>query len=481
MAEKTDKKNANYSKRDTLTSPFQANACKILLFGSGELGREVVIQAQRLGMRTVAVDRYEGAPAHQVAHKAYTINMLDGEAMRHIVEFEKPDAIVCEIEAINLDTVLQLEKEGWPIRPNANAVYVTMNRERARELISKKAGVPTSKYIYTDTDDALAFKDAVEKIGYPCISKAIMSSSGLGSYFIKSPKDVEAARMMAIKGARSSGAKAIIEEFIDFDTEVTELAVRHLDENGKIVTSFPKPVGHYQIEGDYHASWQSPNVAEYLPWMPEDIGTKHKPDEDLALKAEKKIYEAAEKITNALGGLGIFGVELFVREKGGKVEVLGNECSPRPHDTGMVTFMSHSIGMNESALHVRAITGLPIPGRIDDNGFRVIDPIMPAASHVIKAGSGGWDPEFNNLWAAGNVPGVNLYFFGKPNVPYDPKDPHNVHRRLGLTLAMGKDALDAKKKAEVAAHKIGMRTRQFPKWISQDETHDSRKQHVLKK
>lgn len=472
--------NAKPTKRDILTSPNQSNSCKILLFGSGELGREVVIQGQRLGMTTIAVDRYEGAPAQQVAHKAYTINMQDGDAMRHIVEHEKPDAIVCEIESINLDTLKELEKENWPIRPNAEAVWITMNRERSRELISKKAGVKTSNYVYADTDDSKAFKDAVETIGYPCISKAIMSSSGQGSYNIHTEKDIEPARLAAIKDARGSGTKAIIEEFIDFDTEITELAVRHLDENGKIVTSFPKPIGHYQIEGDYHSSWQSPDVSQYLPWKPEDIGTKFKPDIDLALKAEKKIYQASEKITNALGGLGIFGVELFIRARDGKVEVLGNECSPRPHDTGMVTFLSHMIGMNESALHVRAITGLPIPTRLNDDGYRVIDPLMPASSHVIKAGIGGWDPEFNGIWDAGNTQGVNIYLFGKPNIPYNPNNPKDTHRRLGVTLAAGKDALDAKNKAETAAHKINMRTRQFRKWISQDKTHDARKKHTHK-
>ncbi|MFH1431603.1 MAG: formate-dependent phosphoribosylglycinamide formyltransferase [archaeon] len=470
--------NAKYTKRDILTSPNQSNSCRILLFGSGEIGREVVIQGQRLGMTTIAVDRYEGAPAQQVAHRSYTIDMKDGDAMRHIVEKEKPDAIVCEIEAINLDMLMELEKEGYPVRPNAKAVWITMNRERSRELISRQAGVKTSKYIYVGTDDAKAFKDAVEKIGYPCISKAIMSSSGHGSYSIRTQKDIEPARLAAIKGARGSGAKAIIEEFIDFDTEVTELAVRHLDENGKIVTSFPKPIGHYQIEGDYHASWQSPNVEQYLPWKPEDIGTKFKPDMDLAIKTEKKIYEAAEKITGALGGLGIFGVELFVRARDGKVEVLGNECSPRPHDTGMVTFLSHMIGMNESALHLRAITGLPIPTTTNTDGYQVIEPLMPASSHVIKAGVGGWDPEFRGIWDAGNTPGVNIYMFGKPNIPYDPKNPFDAHRRLGITLAIGTDALDAKKKAEQAAHKIEMRTRQHNKWISQDMTRDARKKHV---
>ncbi|RLG15580.1 MAG: formate-dependent phosphoribosylglycinamide formyltransferase [Candidatus Nanohalarchaeota archaeon] len=467
----------NYTKRDILTSPCQTNSCKILLLGSGELGREVIIQAQRLGMATVAVDRYENAPAQQVAHKSYTIDMLDGDAVRHVVELEKPSAIVCEIEAINLDMLMRLEKEGWPVRPNAKAVWITMNRERSRDMIAK-AGVPTSKYIYVDTEDADEFKKAVEKMGYPCVSKAIMSSSGHGSYFIKTPKDIEPARLTALKDARGSGTRAIIEEYIDFDTEVTELAVRHLDENGKIVTSFPRPIGHYQIDGDYHASWQSPNVTEYLPWKPEDVGSKFKPDEDLAKKAERKIYKAAKKITGVLGGLGVFGVELFVKAEDGKVQVLGNECSPRPHDTGMVTFMSHMIGMNEGALHLRAISGLPVPARTNEDGYRIIDPIMPASSHVIKAGCGGWDPEFRGIWNAGNTPGVNVYLFGKPNVSYDPKAPKDVHRRLGITLAMGKNVLDAKNKAEVSAHKIEMRTRQFKKWITQDNTLDARKKHL---
>jgi len=450
---------------EILAAPLEERSLKLLLFGAGELGKEIAIEAQRLGMEVVAVDRYERAPAQQVAHKSYTVNMMDANAMRSIVDRELPDIIIPEIEAIDLDVLFEFEEDGYLVTPNAAATHAAMNRERIRELIVA-SGVKTGAYAYTRTDDLPEFTDAVEKIGYPCFSKAIMSSSGKGSYFIESRDDIEAAMDAARYETRGSGERAIIEEYIPFNTEVTELAVRHLDEDGNIVTTFPKPVGHYQIDGDYHSSWQSPNIEEYLPYDVDDIGKSARKDPELAKEAERKIYDAARRITDKLGGVGVFGCELFVRVRDGKVEVYGNECAPRPHDTGMVTYISHPQGFNEGGLHVRAITGLPVPARIED-GYRLFDPLMPAASHVIISPAQGFDPMYKGLFDALSVPGANIQLFGKP-LAY-----HSgwiVEERMGIALAMGADAFDAKRKAEVAAHKILIRTATDTEWRGQEET-----------
>jgi phosphoribosylglycinamide formyltransferase 2 len=436
---------------------------KIMLLGCGELGKEVILEAQRLGIQTVAVDRYFGAPGHQVAHKFYSINMKDAGALRSVVEKEKPDAIIPEIEAINLDTLMDLEREGYFVVPRASATHAAMHRKRIRELIAKKANVPTSKYVYTRTDDLKEFKAAVEKIGYPCHAKAIMSSSGHGSYFVKSSKDLEKALKEVKTRARGSGDEAIIEEHIPFSTEVTELAVRHYDTSGKIVTTFPYPVGHVQVEGDYHASWQSPEVMDYLPNPPEKCLQN---DQELAEEAKRQIFEATGKITNALGGLGLFGCELFVAVRDGKVKVYGNECSPRPHDTGMVTILSHQMGLSEAGLHVRAVCGFPIASTMEGK-FRVIKPLKPACSHVLLSPVEGWDPQFTGVKKGMAMEGVSYLFFGKPEA--------HVNRRLGVALAFGRDALDAKKKAERAAHAIKIRTR-HTKYLPQQE----KRKHLLK-
>ena len=456
---------------DILAAPLEERSLKLLLFGAGELGKEIAIEAQRLGMEVIAVDRYERAPAQQVAHRAYTVNMMDANAMRSIVDRERPDIIIPEIEAIDLDVLSEFEEDGYLVTPNARATHAAMNRERIRELIVK-SGVKTGKYTYTRTDDLSEFADAVEKIGYPCFSKAIMSSSGKGSYFLESSKDIEPAMNAARYETRGSGEMAIIEEYIPFDTEVTEIAVRHLDEDGsRIVTTFPKPIGHYQIDGDYHSSWQSPNAWEYLPYNVDEIGKSVEKDPDLAEEAEKRIYDAAQRITGELGGVGLFGCELFVRVRDGKVEVYGNECAPRPHDTGMVTYISHPQGFNEGGLHVRAITGLPIPAQIRA-GYRTFDPIKPAASHVILSPAQGFDPEYKGLFDAMAVSGVNIYMFGKP-LAY-----HGgwiVEERMGIALALGENAFDAKQKAETAAHRIWIRTATDPEWRGQEE----RRMHVV--
>ncbi|MDD4281778.1 MAG: phosphoribosylglycinamide formyltransferase 2 [Candidatus Methanofastidiosa archaeon] len=409
-------------KRDVLGSPLTKNTAKIMMLGSGELGREVVIEAQRLGIETVAVDRYGRAPAQQVAHRAYTINMQDAGALRSLIEYEKPDAIIPEIEAISLDTLQELEDDGWNIIPNARATYITMHRERSREMITKEAGVKASKYAYARSLDEL--RDACEKVGYPCWSKAIMSSSGYGSYFVATPEDVEKAWKAANTKARGQGDWVIVEQHIDFDIEVTELAIRHFDENGKIVTTFPKPVGHYQIEGDYHASWQPAEVSE---------------------KAEKNIYKTTQKITDTLGGLGLFGCELFVKGD----DVWANEISPRPHDTGMVTMMTHPPGFSEQGLHVRAVLGLPVPSFKRD-GFNVIEPLKPGASHVIKSPHAGWDAEFGNLYSAMNMyPESAIRFFGKTEA--------RLHRRMGVALALADTAQEAKARAQKIAHAVQIR------------------------
>ena len=315
--------------------------------------------------------------------------------------------------------------------PNAKATWIAMHRERTRETLAKEAKVPTSRYAYATTQDELY--EACEKIGYPCHTKAIMSSSGKGSYFVKGPEDVPKAWEIAKKKARGSADKIIVEEHIDFDVEITELAVRHLDENGKIVTTFPKPVGHYQIEGDYHSSWQPAEISE---------------------KAEREVYRIARKITDVLGGLGIFGVEMFV--KGDKV--WANEVSPRPHDTGMVTMASHPTGFSEFGLHVRAVLGLPIPA-IEENGVRMFPLLTPAATHVILSNQEGYAPRFRNVFNALSVPNTTIRFFGKPSA--------YKGRRLGVALAWDKDVQEAKRKAEKVAHMIELKARSG-EWQSQE-------------
>lgn len=427
-------------KRDILFSPLSSKATKIMLLGAGELGKEVIIESMRLGFFTIAVDRYEGAPGQQVAHKSYTGNLKDPKFLRSIIEKEKPDYIVPEIEAINLDVLFELEKEGFNIIPNAKATYTAMQRERIREMIVK-TGVPVSEYFYASSLSEL--KKACKKAGFPCWVKAIQDSSGSGSSKVKSPKDVQSAFEKAKKEARGSADKIIVEKNIDFDLEVTELVVRHY-ENNKIKTSFCHPIGQYQTRGgDYHSSWQ---MAE------------------ISIEAEKKVYEIAKKVTDALGGVGVFGCELFVKGD----MVWANECSARPHDTGMVTFASHQIGFSQAALHVRAITGLPIPTK-KHLGFDVVPIITPAASHVILSPTNGFDPGYKNLWNVLDEKGVTVLLFGKNEA--------HINRRMGVVLATDLDVQKAKKKAEIAAHKIEISTSQNPKWQKQE----SREKHIFKK
>jgi phosphoribosylglycinamide formyltransferase 2 len=426
-------------KRDILFAPLSAKHTKIMLLGSGELGKEVIIEAMRLGFFTIAVDRYEGAPAQQVAHQSYTGNLKDEGFLRSVVEREKPDYIVPEIEGINLDVLFDLEKEGFTIIPNAKATYTAMQRERIRELIVK-TGVPVSEYFYASSLDELRI--ACKKAGFPCWVKAIQDSSGSGSSKVTTPGDIETAYEKARAEARGSADKLIVEKNIDFDLEVTELVIRHYDK-GKIKTSFCHPIGQYQTRGgDYHSSWQQVKISE---------------------TAEKKIYEIAKKITDALGGVGVFGCELFVKGD----MVWANECSPRPHDTGMVTFASHQLGFSQAALHVRAITGLPVPTK-KHLGFDVVPIITPAASHVILSPVEGFDPGYNNLSEVLNEQGVTVLLFGKNEA--------RLNRRLGVVLATDPDVQKAREKAEIAAHNITISTRQNPNWQRQE----SREKHIYK-
>ncbi|WGE75828.1 formate-dependent phosphoribosylglycinamide formyltransferase [Actinobacillus equuli] len=389
----------------TIGTPLRPNATKVMMLGSGELGKEVVIELQRLGVEVIAVDRYENAPAQQVAHRAYTISMLDGEALRALVEKEKPDFIVPEVEAIATATLVELEQEGYNIVPTAKATQLTMNREGIRRLAAEELGLKTSPYFFVDNFDE--FKKAVSEIGLPCVVKPIMSSSGHGQSVIKSEDQIQQAWDYSQEGGRLGGGRVIVEGFIKFDYEITQLTVRHV--NG---TSFLAPIGHRQEDGDYRESWQPQAMSE------------------LALK---RAQETAERITTALGGRGIFGVELFVCGD----EIIFNEVSPRPHDTGMVTMASQEL--SQFALHARAILGLPIPE---------IYQISPAASKAIVVEGKSSNVSFGNLDKVLEEIGTNIRLFGKGEV--------NGHRRLGVILARDENTEKALAKAERAYAKLAV-------------------------
>lgn len=384
----------------TIGTPFSSSATKILLCGSGELGKEVVIELQRYGCEVIACDRYESAPAMQVADRSYTFSMLDGAELRRVIELEKPDYIVPEIEAISTDTLVELEKEGFTVIPTANAARLTMNREGIRRLAAEELGLSTSPYRFVDNRED--FDQAVAEIGIPCVVKPIMSSSGKGQSTIKSESDIEKSWTYAQEGGRTGAGRVIVEGFVEFDYEITLLTIRHI--NG---TSFCLPVGHRQEGGDYQESWQPQAMS------------------DVALSRAKEI---AEKVTGALGGRGIFGVELFIKGD----EVYFSEVSPRPHDTGMVTMISQDL--SQFALHARAILGLPIPN-IAQHG--------PSASAVILVEGDSNKVRFGNLEAALEAPDTQLRLFGKPEV--------KGKRRMGVALARGSDIDNARQKASHAA------------------------------
>jgi phosphoribosylglycinamide formyltransferase 2 len=387
----------------TIGTPLTSSAIKVMMLGSGELGKEVVIEFQRYGVEVIAVDRYNNAPAMQVAHRSYAISMLDGVALRAIIEKEKPNYIVPEVEAISTDTLIELEKEGFRIIPTATATKLTMNREGIRTLAAQTLQLKTSPYRFAGTLDE--FKSAIQAIGMPCVVKPIMSSSGKGQSVVKSDKDIENAWHYGQEGGRSGGGRMIVEGFIDFDYEITLLTIRH-----KEGVSFCAPIGHRQEHGDYQESWQ-----------PHPMPTK-------ALKEAQNI---AKKVVDALGGVGLFGVEFFVKGE----MVYFSELSPRPHDTGMVTMISQDL--SEFALHVRAILGLPIP---------VIRQLGPSASSVILVKGQSKNISFSGLDTALNEPDTQLRLFGKPEV--------NGERRMGVCLAKGDTIEEARRKANEGAWTI---------------------------
>jgi phosphoribosylglycinamide formyltransferase 2 len=387
----------------TIGTPFSSTAVKVMLCGSGELGKEVTIELQRLGVEVIACDRYDNAPAMQVADRSYTLSMLDGAGLRQVIELERPDLIVPELEAIATDTLVELEAEGFKVVPTARATQLTMNREGIRRLAAEELQLSTSPYEFCD--DFESFSAAIERIGCPCVVKPIMSSSGKGQSLVRSMADAEAAWQYAQEGGRTGAGKVIVEGFVDFDYEITLLTVRHKDG-----TSFCEPIGHRQEKGDYQESWQPQAMSS------------------AALAASK---EVAHKVTEALGGWGVFGVELFVKGD----QVYFSEVSPRPHDTGLVTLISQDL--SEFALHARAILGLPIPN-IHLHG--------PSASAVILVEGESAQPAFGNLALALSQPDTSLKLFGKPEV--------SGKRRMGVALARGGSVEEATQKAITAAHSV---------------------------
>ncbi|MCW7466771.1 formate-dependent phosphoribosylglycinamide formyltransferase [Leptospira levettii] len=388
-------------------TPFTKQATKLLLLGSGELGKEVAIEANRLGVHVIAVDRYPNAPAMLVAQESRVINMLDPKELEATIRELKPNYVVPEIEAIHTETLVRLESEGFKIIPSAKAVNLTMNREGIRNFVAKELRLKTSAYLFADTEED--FTKAIHTIGFPCVVKPIMSSSGKGQSLIKTESDIHKAWEYGQTGGRTGKGKMIIEEFIPFDFEITLLTIRHIGG-----TSFLPPIGHRQVNGDYVESW-----------MPQ-------PMSNLALESAKQI---AEKVTTGLGGFGIFGVELFVKGD----EVYFSEVSPRPHDTGLVTLISQNI--SEFSLHARALLGLPIPELI----FQT-----PAASSAILLEGDTKSPEYVGLKEALSIPGVDIRIFGKPEVI--------GKRRMGVSLALGKSIEEAKEKANRARDYIQLKT-----------------------
>jgi phosphoribosylglycinamide formyltransferase 2 len=380
----------------TFGTPLSPRATRVLMLGSGELGKEVVIELQRLGVETIAVDRYADAPAMQVAHRSHVISMLDGAAIRRVVEQERPQLIVPEIEAIHTPTLQALEAEGYTVIPTALAARLTMDREGIRRLAAEELKLPTSPYRFAGSEDE--FRAAIRDIGIPCVVKPVMSSSGKGQSTVKSQADAAQAWDYAQAGGRAGAGRVIVEGFIPFDYEITLLTVRHRGLDGGVATSFCEPIGHLQIDGDYRESWQP------HPMPP---------------AALQKAQDIAGRITAALGGRGIFGVELFVRGE----DVIFSEVSPRPHDTGMVTMISQDLP--QFALHARAILGLPLPN-IRQRG--------PAASCAILFEGDRKAPVFGGIAEALAEPDTQLRLFGKPEIA--------GKRRMGVALALA-DSIDA--------------------------------------
>lgn len=376
---------------------------KALLLGSGELGKEVAIELMRLGVEVVACDKYPDAPAMQVAHRSHVFNMLDGEALRKVIEEEKPDHIIPEVEAIATPVLVALEKEGYHVTPTAKAALLTMNREGIRRLAAEELGIVTSPYRFASTFNE--FKEAVREIGIPCVVKPIMSSSGHGQSLIRNEEDINKAWKIAQEGGRAGAGRVIVEGFVDFDFEITLLTVRSCSG-----TTFCEPVGHIQIDGDYRYSWQP---------------------QSMSAEAIAKAREIAKKVTDALGGYGIFGVELFIKGD----DVIFSEVSPRPHDTGMVTMISQD--KSEFALHARALLGLPVPE---------IRFFSPSASRAVVVEGNTREIEFCNLEKVLEEPGTDMRIFGKPEI--------KGHRRMGVILATADTLEEARAKADRAYEKL---------------------------
>lgn len=388
-------------------TPLTSVAKRALLLGSGELGKEIAIELQRYGVEVIACDKYANAPAMQVAHRSHVFNMLDGMTLRRIVEQEHPDLIIPEVEAIATPTLVELEKEGFHVIPTANATFLTMNREAIRRLAAEKLGLPTARYQFADTHEE--FLAAVEAIGIPCVVKPIMSSSGHGQSTVKCEADIEKAWAISQEGGRAGAGRVIVEGFVKFDYEITLLTIRH-----SMGTTFLEPIGHHQVDGDYRESWQP---------------------QPMVHGAIEAAQEIARKITDALGGYGIFGVEMFVCGD----QVIFSEVSPRPHDTGMVTMISQDL--SEFALHARAVLGLPIPE---------VRFFGPSASKAIVIEGDTDKVVFDGLDEALKVPYTQLRLFGKPEV--------HGHRRYGVVLATGENIEQALARAEEAYSKISYKT-----------------------
>lgn len=384
-------------------TPMTKSGRKALLLGSGELGKEVTIELQRYGVEVVACDRYANAPAMQVANRCHVFNMLDADELRRVILMENPDHIIPEVEAIATPVLVEMEQKGFNVTPTARATFLTMNREGIRRLAAEELGLPTSPYRFANTREE--FLAAVESVGIPCVVKPVMSSSGHGQSTIRKPEDIENAWKIAQEGGRAGAGRVIVEGFVDFDYEITLLTVRSISG-----TAYCEPIGHKQVDGDYRQSWQP------------------QPMNEDAIKEAKHI---AKTITDALGGYGIFGVELFIKD--GKA--IFSEVSPRPHDTGMVTMISQDL--SEFALHARAVLGLPVP-EIRFYG--------PSASHAIVVEGDSKEIILGNLEKVLEEPGTQMRIFGKPEV--------HDHRRMAVILATGSDIVDAKARAARAASKL---------------------------
>lgn len=394
-------------------TPLSPSALRVMMLGAGELGKEVIIALQRLGVEVIAVDRYANAPGHQVAHRAHVISMTDGAALRALIEQEKPHLIVPEIEAIATDTLVDIEREGLAeVIPTARAAKLTMNREGIRRLAAEELGLPTSPYCFADSLEELQAAidgDIDGGIGYPCIVKPVMSSSGKGQSTLKGPDDVVKAWEYAASAGRVNAGRVIVEGFIDFDYEITQLTVRACDASGEVQTYFCEPIGHVQVGGDYVESWQP---------------------QAMSSEALRKSREIAAAVTGNLGGRGIFGVELFIKGD----QVWFSEVSPRPHDTGLVTLSTQRY--SEFELHARAILGLPV-----DASLR-----QPGASAVIYGGMNATGVAFEGVAEALTVPDCDLRLFGKPEA--FPK------RRMGVAIANGADVDQARQRAKLAASRV---------------------------